>query len=635
MSLRATITPLIAAKAVAASRVNSPPSIRNESGRRLFGGDLANGLAGDLESLSQAINSLQSAAKIPQSLLQILLTDPTSGTVVAAFGAFAYQGVYYNNYLSEIHVGDPLGKHNPAEALFNANADGSVSIGQNGWLDIHDPFDGNAAWIGTQFDTLAITNAADNGAGLIRLTVAAHTLITGNTAQVRNMNLYGVPNADGMWTVTRIDANRFDLQGSTWAGAYLAPSAPAGIQTQTPTVDRVLQVTGAANNGAGLIRLTVAAHAYETGDKVNIAGVGGVPNATGQWIVTFIDANNFDLKLSTWGASAYTTGGTSLRYFAGMLAQTFAIGDSFPNYKLRAFADGSLRIKNATISLVSANGSIVLDPTIPSIVVTKTAGGSVTIDGSVPSIAFVSAAGTVTIDASNASIVVRNAAAATVASFQNGSTPELLGVHVTGAATVTGALASGNATVTGTLNVSSTAATGTLTVTGNITASGTLGVTGSLGGGEVDLIGKAAAPTAPGAGFAFLYYDTVIGALRYNLAGAGWVNIANAVGGADTQVLFNNVGVESGSADLTWNNGASILTAKFLSTQAITVTVNGMDITGVVLMRNVPKFAGTNSTAGGIALLGANCPAVTVGAPYTWLSVTSADGSAVYIPAWK
>jgi hypothetical protein len=136
-----------------------------------------------------------------------------------------------------------------------------------------------------------------------------------------------------------------------------------------------MHVTGAANNGSGLIRLTITAHGYESGDKVNVASVGGVPNATGQWIIDVISANTFDLVGSTWGG-AYTSGGICLRYFAGMLAQTIAIGESFADYKLRMFADGSLRIHDATIVLDSANGTITLDPTNPSITVADAGGNT-------------------------------------------------------------------------------------------------------------------------------------------------------------------------------------------------------------------------------------------------------------------
>lgn len=41
------------------------------------------------------------------------------------------------------------------------------------------------------------------------------------------------------------------------------------------------------------------------------------------------------------------------------------------------------------------------------------------------------------------------------------------------------------------------------------------------------------------------------------------------------------------------------------------------------------------ATGAGSAALGANCPAVTVGAPYKWIKMTTSDGSAVYCPVWK
>jgi hypothetical protein len=47
----------------------------------------------------------------------------------------------------------------------------------------------------------------------------------------------------------------------------------------------------------------------------------------------------------------------------------------------------------------------------------------------------------------------------------------------------------------------------------------------------------------------------------------------------------------------------------------------------------IKMIAGT--TGSGSAALGANCPASTATAPYTWLKVTASDGSQVYVPAWK
>jgi hypothetical protein len=80
-------------------------------------------------------------------------------------------------------------------------------------------------------------------------------------------------------------------------------------------------VTGAVNNGSGLIRLTVTAHGYTTGDRIAADSVGGVPNAQGSWIVTVIDANTIDLQGSTF-AGTYTSGGitTNRAGYAAYLA---------------------------------------------------------------------------------------------------------------------------------------------------------------------------------------------------------------------------------------------------------------------------------------------------------------------------
>ena len=217
-----------------------------------------------------------------------------------------------------------------------------------------------------------ITGAVNNGSNAIRLTVPGHTLVTGNTATVRAMNLYNVGNANGTWTVTVIDASTVDLQNSIWSGPFQPMTdLPQGLPTYQPTIDRVLQVVGATSSG-GLVEVqTSIPHTYETGDQVSLPDI---PGTTQQWVITVVDSTHFTLDGSTFTAS-FT--GTCLRYYAGLLAETIAIGDSFPNYKLRAFADGSLKIKNAQITLTSAAGSIVLDPSGPTITLSSPSGNIV------------------------------------------------------------------------------------------------------------------------------------------------------------------------------------------------------------------------------------------------------------------
>jgi surface protein len=70
-----------------------------------------------------------------------------------------------------------------------------------------------------------------------------------------------------------------------------------------------LTVTGAINNGSGLIRITTSTvHGRTTGNKVFISAVTGAIQANGLWTVTVISTTQVDLQGSTF-SSAYISGG--------------------------------------------------------------------------------------------------------------------------------------------------------------------------------------------------------------------------------------------------------------------------------------------------------------------------------------
>ena len=385
-NLKATGKPLVKGEPPTPARPTSISAIRN------WKMPSAETFARDFESVVNAVNNVQQAvATTGQSIDQIRLTN-AAGELVAAIGDFLFDGKTYTNYFSELHVGSPLQKHNPGNALFNANTDGSVVIGRHGWIDILDAFGKDAAWIGAQNDALAVTGAIDNGSGLIRLKVPGHSFVTGNTARVQNVGgifqppppgFTPVNNATGDWTITVFDANYIDLDKSVFVGSY----------TSGGVIDRVLQIKSAVDNGSGLFRIeTGTPHGYETGEKVDIQSLPGAPSGVGQWLTGAADSTHFDLAGSVF-SGAYTGGGTCLRYFAGMLAQTIAVGPSFANYLLRAFADGTLRIRNAFIDLISSGGEIKLDPLVPSIVLDKPGVGKIVLDASIPNIIMYDALG--------------------------------------------------------------------------------------------------------------------------------------------------------------------------------------------------------------------------------------------------
>lgn len=87
-------------------------------------------------------------------------------------------------------------------------------------------------------------------------------------------------------------------------------------------------VTGAANNGSGLIRLTVVAHGFSTGYRITVAAVGGTTEANGTWTVTSIDADHIDLQGSAF-VNAYTSGGTASTIFGALATAT--VNSAFPD----------------------------------------------------------------------------------------------------------------------------------------------------------------------------------------------------------------------------------------------------------------------------------------------------------------
>jgi hypothetical protein len=85
----------------------------------------------------------------------------------------------------------------------------------------------SAGQVHTPGDGYAVTGAANNGSGLIRLTVADTTgLTTGDVRYVSSVG--GTTEANGVWTITVVDATHVDLQGSTFTNAWTSGGAIAG-----------------------------------------------------------------------------------------------------------------------------------------------------------------------------------------------------------------------------------------------------------------------------------------------------------------------------------------------------------------------------------------------------------------------
>ena len=113
-------------------------------------------------------------------------------------------------------------------------------------------------------------------------------------------------------------------------GGDLRVTSSGGVQTSDPRVTQMTgegsrgtnqlpgtdpnavtyrTVTNAANNGSGLIRLTVATtNGLITNQKVTVREVEGATSANGNWTITVVNTTQIDLQSSSF-SSSYTSGG--------------------------------------------------------------------------------------------------------------------------------------------------------------------------------------------------------------------------------------------------------------------------------------------------------------------------------------
>jgi hypothetical protein len=108
------------------------------------------------------------------------------------------------------------------------------------------------------------------------------------------------------WTIDAITFKDGPYLSTPETEITLTPGAATGVTTLSTGPTRT--ITNCLNNGAGLIRVTSAAHGWETGQSVVQTLVTGTTEANGTWTITRINDNNYDLQGSTF-TNAYVAGG--------------------------------------------------------------------------------------------------------------------------------------------------------------------------------------------------------------------------------------------------------------------------------------------------------------------------------------
>lgn len=168
-----------------------------------------------------------------------------------------------------------------------------------------------------------------------------------------------------------VDANGVVNVGKNGAIQVIDPAGNSvgeiGVTTESS------QAITAATNATPVV-VTIVAHGYEDGDTVVCFDAAGNTAVNGYRLVKNATTDTFELTdfagSNVVGNGAYTGGGFCFRYFGGSRFETFAIGASFPSYKLRAFADGKLKIKDAFITLSGSISIITLDPSTGNLTIT-------------------------------------------------------------------------------------------------------------------------------------------------------------------------------------------------------------------------------------------------------------------------
>lgn len=142
-----------------------------------------------------------------------------------------------------------------------------------------------------------VTNYVATGARLYRnspLTVSADAIFYSSALAANNSASFFSPATQTLEMRTRLCVPTSLTVASV--GTYLASFSAT--------------VSGAANNGSGLVRLTVdSTSGLTTGNSIRVSGIAGTTEANNGWIATVVDATHIDLQGSAF-TNAYTLGGS-------------------------------------------------------------------------------------------------------------------------------------------------------------------------------------------------------------------------------------------------------------------------------------------------------------------------------------
>jgi hypothetical protein len=125
--------------------------------------------------------------------------------------------------------------------------------------------------------TKTATGMANNGAGAIRVTSANHGYKTGDHVDITGTT--GTTEANGTWYLTRVNANAFDLNGSTFVNAWLASGVITPHIFEATDLGRLIRIQDSSTWGYAKI-VTYVSAVNVTADVLSNFGATA---ASGNW----------------------------------------------------------------------------------------------------------------------------------------------------------------------------------------------------------------------------------------------------------------------------------------------------------------------------------------------------------------
>ncbi|RWP29865.1 hypothetical protein [Mesorhizobium sp.] len=191
-----------------------------------------------------------------------------------------------------------------------------------------------------------VTGAVAGTGGVIRLTVAAHGYATSNTVWVEALN--GVTNGGaqvrGNYVITSVDANTIELQGTTFAGAYVTGSGRAALGAAPTTVSLLLQFVSIQDYAELTAEITAGRGQIVAGQSIGVQTVAGsVVTATVSGTPLVASQDNVfynDSVVAQAGAATVTGAARDVAIAAGAVHR-------YSHFNAFAFADqaGTMRIE--------------------------------------------------------------------------------------------------------------------------------------------------------------------------------------------------------------------------------------------------------------------------------------------------